>query len=799
MKVSAQNIRIGIFPFKPISFVNKIGHAQSLNSLTIKRFAEEHNWQLTFSEESWSEGLARLQDGEIDLAMSAAYTHQWANELDYSMQSSMEALDARINISELTGRLVAIMRHDISGQNFFKKAQSHGVSLDVKEVTSFRDVLKVLFLAIGGIALLLGSSLVGKNKIKKRTVELRRSEERFKAVLQKAPAGIGVVRERIFEEVNQHFCDMTGYTEKDLIGKSWRIFYATQEEHDFFAKELYGPEVGTKPRKLETSWQRKDGHIIDVFLTVSPMCSLDLSQGSVFIAMDISDKKMFEHNLRKSEENFRTLFEQSCDPTFLVDLSGRFQDVNQQASKTLGFSRAELLNMGISDIDECFKFEEFTGCLDNIMQGNFPVIMNRVHRCKSGKLLDVEVSASPIIIHGKTLVISIARDLTYRKRFEADLISSKERYAILYNQFRSILESISDPLILLSSDMKKLWSNTAYDKLHEETVGKDRDNQSCVGFLKRPAEQCIKNGELTEEVICSLNKRLWGVKVFPLKEIQKDGIHALIIASDITEKVKLREEVTRMNRLASLGELAAGIAHEINNPNAIILLNMPIIKDAFSDAEAILHAHYRQHGELSLAGFDFAEIKQELPVLIDRVQQGAERIERIVGELKKFIRNEAEQEYDLVDLNDIVSAGIRLLEHRIKKTTDYFSFKSEKNLPPVKGSFQKLEQVVVNLIQNACEALTERWQAVEVETRLDQDSNTVILRVHDQGRGIKEEDLTRILDPFYTTKRHCGGTGLGLSVSARILQEHRAKLHIESDLGQGSIFMISIPAYKKED
>jgi len=273
---------------------------------------------------------------------------------------------------------------------------------------------------------------------------------------------------------------------------------------------------------------------------------------------------------------------------------------------------------------------------------------------------------------------------------------------------------------------------------------------------------------------------------------------ALVIAVDITEKMQLREEAHRASRLASLGELAAGIAHEINNPNAVILLNSAIIKDAFADAEEILNAYFKEHGELSLAGIDYSELRIELPLLIDRVKDSAERIKRIVDDLKNFIRDEKRTFDEMVDVNKVVTDGVRLLENMIKNSTDHFSLKLEPDLPVIRGDAQKLVQVLVNLVHNACQALTDTSQPIVVETYFDKEARNLILRVTDQGHGIEKDQLPRLFEPFYTTKRSTGGTGLGLSVSHRILKEHGAQMTIASELGKGSVFKVFIPVRREE-
>jgi polar amino acid transport system substrate-binding protein len=148
----------------------------------------------------------------------------------------------------------------------------------------------------------------------------------------------------------------------------------------------------------------------------------------------------------------------------------------------------------------------------------------------------------------------------------------------------------------------------------------------------------------------------------------------------------------------------------------------------------------------------------------------------------------------MVRINAVVDAATLILGSLIKKSTDRFSFESGSGIPPVKGAFQKIEQVVINLISNACQALTDRNQAVTVTTAFTRERGRVIVTVKDEGAGISPENLKHIMNPFFTTKRDSGGTGLGLAITYNIVKEHGGELTIESVPGKGTIATVSLPA-----
>ncbi len=288
------------------------------------------------------------------------------------------------------------------------------------------------------------------------------------------------------------------------------------------------------------------------------------------------------------------------------------------------------------------------------------------------------------------------------------------------------------------------------------------------------------------------NGLIFGVKIFPLFGESGEVTGVIRIASDITERFQLRQAAIETRRLAALGELAAGIAHEINNPNALVLLNTPIVKGLFADAAPILEAHVKQHGDPQLADMAWADIREEVPLLLEEMFNGGKRIQRIVEDLKNFVRPGMRKEFEIVDINQAVEASSHLLTNTLKSSTNCMEVDLADNLPCVRGDLQQIEQVVINLIQNACQALTDKKQSLSVSTRYDAGHDRCLIEVRDEGQGIAADDLTHILEPFFTTRRNGGGTGLGLSVSARIAADHEGRISFESEVGKGTCAVLEL-------
>ncbi|MCW8892932.1 MAG: ATP-binding protein, partial [Deltaproteobacteria bacterium] len=252
------------------------------------------------------------------------------------------------------------------------------------------------------------------------------------------------------------------------------------------------------------------------------------------------------------------------------------------------------------------------------------------------------------------------------------------------------------------------------------------------------------------------------------------------------------------DKMTSLGILVSGVAHEINNPNGLIQLSLPQLTKAYQNMEPILESYYKKEGDFKLGWFGYSRMRNEIPKMLDEMMESSNRIKRIVEDLKDFARRNDSGLDDKADLNLVTSSALRLVDNALRKATNHFTVTYAPELPAFRGNGHRIEQVIVNLVLNACQALTSKEQAIRVKTWAADDAEMVILEVSDEGSGLDEETLTRITDPFFTTKRETGGTGLGLSVSDGIVKDHQGRLEFSSQVGQGMQVHLLLPIYKEQ-
>lgn len=258
----------------------------------------------------------------------------------------------------------------------------------------------------------------------------------------------------------------------------------------------------------------------------------------------------------------------------------------------------------------------------------------------------------------------------------------------------------------------------------------------------------------------------WEINTYPIYDEQGGVVFSIVLEQDVTEKYLLENILARSEKLAVIGQLAAGVAHEINNPLTAIIANAQIL-----------------HRDLPA--------DHDLQDSVDLISRAGARAAQVVRNLLDFARKE-EFHLGLTDVNETVGRALELIRHEIMSRSIRLKFKSDPSLPSILASEDQLQSVWLNLLLNAIDALDKEPASVSVQTR--KVGSEILISIADNGKGIPPERLTRIFEPFFTTKAPGRGTGLGLSVSHRIVKQHGGTIRVESKVGSGSEFTVILPA-----
>lgn len=254
-----------------------------------------------------------------------------------------------------------------------------------------------------------------------------------------------------------------------------------------------------------------------------------------------------------------------------------------------------------------------------------------------------------------------------------------------------------------------------------------------------------------------------------------------------------RELLIQADKMASIGVLTAGVAHEINNPNQVILSRASLLNGLIAGLIPILDEYYQENGDFSINGSPYSEIRTSLLSHVEGITGSSRRISKLIEDLKSLSRDSSGMDLANVDINTIVKTSIDLCRSLPKISTESLTVDLSDELPAIRGNTQRLEQVCINILENAAQAITKENGRISVQTRLDSDKQQIVLTVEDNGSGIPQKNLKSIFDPFFTTKRESGGTGLGLSISRTIIHNHDGDIVFESTEGEGTMVQVHLP------
>jgi len=466
-----------------------------------------------------------------------------------------------------------------------------------------------------------------------------------------------------------------------------------------------------------------------------------------------------ERALKVSEEKYRTILESIEDGYYEVDISGHLTFYNDSLCRVLGYSKAELIGMNYQQYTDQETGEKVYQTFNRVYttdksEKGFDWELIRKHGAKSH--VEASVSLMRDELGRRKGFRGIVRDVTERKEIEKEL-----------KIYRDHLEE------LIAERTTELLE--ANERLKQE-----------IGARRRAEEELVTYRDQLEDLVEQRTAQLTAANEQLQREIN-DRKRA-------EKQAGLRQEqLFQASKMASLGTLVSGVAHEINNPISFVMLNGPILQKVWQGVGPILDEHWRVNGDFNIANMSYPELSKRIPLLLSGITEGTRRVKTIVHDLKEFARQSPPELTDMVDVNKVAKIAVGLVSNLIKKSTSHFSAVYESDIPLVQGNIQRIEQVIINVLVNACQSLTDNEQAVGVSTAYNRESDCVVMEVRDEGKGMSPEVLQRIKDPFFTTKRETGGTGLGLAISDRIITDHSGTMVFDSIEGNGTTVTISLP------
>src|SRR5215813_10252938 len=643
-------------------------------------------------------------------------------------------------------------------------------------------------------------------QIEQRMEEVRRLEEKYRDLIEHSPEMIYQLdRSGRFVHVNKTGLDKLGYQLNEMLEmKLWDLVPGGQESRVLQYLERL---VSQGQTSMETVFLAKDGRPIDVEINSTAL--FDEERGGLVhsraFVRDVTERHRLEQELQHytsgleqavsertqqlfaSQARYKALFDLVADSVFMVDENGTVVAVNKREEQALGYAESKVVGSSLHDVVVPTHRQALAGWLAEIRTGQRQVPTQEITVYNAAGLqTPVEMDLIQVAGAGQLLVMVQMRDITDRKKLERQLQTYREELEIKVKErtreieetkqyLENLLENANDVIYTLDTEQRFTYVNNkvnVWGYRKDDLLGRPYLSLLSRRHRGRRLKNTLDIGakQVYEvEVVTRMGEaRSVMVSVSPLHGVDGEILGVLGIARDMTETKKLEQQIRNSEKLASVGKLAAGVAHEINNPLA-----------------GILNCLYNlRKGTLSPA-------RQE--EYWASMEDGVRRVQKIVRQLLDFSQQH-EPEFSLTDINQIVDRVLVLTNHLFIPNLIRLETALGHGLPSLMVDRHMIEQVLMNLILNAVQAmknggvLTIRTAVVEGVCRVD---------VSDTGSGIPPAVLPRIFDPFFTTKNEGEGTGLGLSVSLGIVERHGGKILVESEVGKGTTFTLCLPVSRE--
>jgi PAS domain S-box-containing protein len=609
------------------------------------------------------------------------------------------------------------------------------------------------------------------NEKKRVEDELRRQKEVFQKIFENIPVMIAFRgQDGRVEMVNPEWERAMGWTLKEIGGQNLDIYAVFFPDPDYrqMVLDLSAASTG-EWNDLKVSV--KDGRVIDVASTF-----VRLSDGSTLgIGRDITERKRAEQSLLL----FRMLIDQSNDAIEVIDPETlRFIDINGRACLDLGYSRKKLLSMSVYDVDP-FVDELMSARVAGKFENSGSAVFESFHRRKDGSTFPVEVSIKQVRLD-RVYSVSVVRDITERKRAEAELRESEARFRLVAD---------SAPVMIWMSGTDKLctYFNKPWLDFTGRSIDRELGNGWAEGVDPEDLQRCLDTytQAFDRREAFRIEYRLrrhdgefrWVLDI-GVPRVNPDGSFAGYIGSciDVTEQRRsdeqlrqVQEDLARVTRVVAMGELAAAIAHEVNQPLTAIVTN----------------------ANFCLRRLDGATAKpDELRAAITAIASDGTRASGVISRIRSLLKKGAPDRTEL-DINEIIQDVTTLLRHEFTRSRVSLRTELASDLPRVPGDPVQLQQVFINLIMNAIEATSSSTNGRrEILIRSAKNPDGVLVQVQDSGPGIEPGLANRIFEPFFTTKAK--GIGMGLSISHSIIESHGGRLGMVPS-SAGALFEFTLP------
>lgn len=599
-------------------------------------------------------------------------------------------------------------------------------------------------------------------ELKKAHEELRETKELLESFINNTADAIVTVNDHgQVTYVNEAYVDLFGWREDELLGKE--ILNVPNHCKETFARLTELTFSEKKVNQFETERLSKDGRVIPVSVTQSPLKDKNGTvTGASAIIRDISEQKRTERELKENKQRYESLFYFNPDIVYSMDVNGALLNTNLSFHQVLGYTPEQVKEKGWGIFAGNQSLDEIKQYFERALQGT-PQSYETSGIHQNGQEVMVHATNMPIIVDGQIVgVYGIAKDITEQKKAQQEILSLKQ-------QMELVLDSIGDGIYAMNENWEITLINPAGAKMlgydEQELLGKTPkdtfkhlyDLECCMSY------QTLldgKNRHVTDELFFRKDGTSFPVDYIASPILENGEIRGVVVAfRDISEKKMAEEYLLKSAKLEMAGQLAAGVAHEIRNPLTCI------------------------QGFIRL----LEETDKREPEYFSIIRSEFERIEGIISEFLALAKPQAlnfqKNDIGLILMQTIHLMNAQAIMHNVEIVTLI-----EEGLPLFQSDKHQLKQVFINVIKNAIEATASKGT---LTITCKKTSSHLHIEFQDQGEGISPERIKHLFEPFYSTKEK--GTGLGLMVSYKIIEEHKGMMRVESEEGKGTTVHILLP------
>jgi PAS domain S-box-containing protein len=629
--------------------------------------------------------------------------------------------------------------------------------------------------------------------------------------------------------VNDTFCHFFDRDQHQLIEKN---FYSLLPEKD--RQTIQNKSLSLQPQHPVITFQhsvlKSNGDTVWLQWTNQAIFGNNNNLQEFFaIARDISENTLEKKARQLERDNFIHILNSMQDGVYIVNQAYDIEFINHALKEAFGPIKGRKCYEYFHDKKEVCKWcknkDVFSGktvrweWFSDKNKKFYDLIDTPLHRPdgsvskleifrdisllkKAETILKMDKADLEVLINERTKKLEVANkqlktEIIERKNTEKLLVQSK-------NTLQMVFDGISEPLVMLNKNFTIQMLNEAAKQYFNFDSHDDLQYKRCFEAfrgLSKPCSGCKIPSAVKKKDRFSFERKgfmrsdkIEHITIYPLKAVSDKSSGILLRINDVTESRIIQKRLMQSEKLASLGLLISGIAHEINNPNNFIILNIPTLRKYMDSIIPIIDAYAKENPAFEIQGMSYDEFREEVYSIIDDIAYGSERINSSIARLKEYVQSRNESIKQWIDITEIIRKSVSICESQIKKKTKNMNCQIPEALPQIYTDPNAVEQVLINLLINAAQASDKKEAWITLNARITSKENKCIeISVIDNGCGMDKNTKDKVFDPFFTTKPSESGSGLGLYITYNMVEKLNGHITVESEKGKGSCFTVSLP------